>query len=186
MYRRLMVFVVLSIIGAASIYNVTTFEASAQGGGGIMGLVPNAAEDVYLTEAPKINFSKNFQYQRPLVETPPSNPSSSASEQSPPSGASGGLMGLIANSAQGVYTPGGTLSCSEGQVLDEQSGFCVPKELETAEEQPQAAEEQPQAAEEQPEQSQLEQPEQQSSDDEGDGLEDNSNDDNSGNDEDDN
>ena len=80
-------------------------------------------------------------------------------------------MGLIANGAQDVYTPGGTLSCSEGQVLDEQSGFCVPKELETAEEQPQAAEEQP---------------EQQSIDDEGDGLDDTSNDDNSGNDEDDN
>jgi len=177
MYRRLMVFVVLSIIGAASIYNLTTFEADAQCGG-IMWLVPNAAEDVYLTGAPKINYSKNFQY-RPLVETPPSNPSSSASEQLPPSGASGGgLMGLIANGAQDVYTPGGTLSCSEGQVLDEQSGFCVPKELETAEEQPQAAEEQPQAAEEQPEQ--------QSFDDEGDGLDDTSNDDNSGNDEDDN
>jgi hypothetical protein len=178
MYRRLMVFVVLSIIGAASIYNLTTFEAYAQGG--IMGLIANGAQDVYTPGNPQINISKNFQYQRPLVETPPSNPSSSASEQSPPSGASGGggLMGLIANGAQDVYTPGGTLSCSEGQVLDEQSGFCVPKELETAEEQPQAAEEQPQAAEEQPEQ--------QSFDDEGDGLDDTSNDDNSGNDEDDN
>jgi hypothetical protein len=178
MYRRLMVFVVLSIIGAALIYNLTTFEAYAQGG--IMGLIANGAQDVYTPGNPQINISKNFQYQRPLVETPPSNPSSSASEQSPPSGASGGggLMGLIANGAQDVYTPGGSLSCSEGQVLDEQSGFCVPKELETAEEQPQAAEEQPQAAEEQPEQ--------QSFDDEGDGLDDTSNDDNSGNDEDDN
>ena len=170
MHSESLIFVVISIIGAALIYNLTTFEASAQCGG-IMCLVPNAAEDVYLTGAPKINYSKNFQY-RPLVETPPSNPSSSASEQLPPSGASGGgLMGLIANGAQDVYTPGGTLSCSEGQVLDEQSGFCVPKELETAEEQPQAAEEQP---------------EQQSFDDEGDGLDDTSNDDNSGNDEDDN
>lgn len=179
MHSESLIFVVISIIGAALIYNLTTFEASAQCGG-IMCLVPNAAEDVYLTGAPKINYSKNFQYRTP-VETPPSNPSSSASEQSPPAGASGGgggLMGLIANGVQDVYTPGGTLSCSEGQVLDEQSGFCVPKELETAEEQPQAAEEQPQAAEEQPEQ--------QSFDDEGNSLDDTSNDDNSGNDDDDN
>jgi hypothetical protein len=55
-----------------------------------------------------------------------------------------------------------------GQVLDEQSGFCVPKESETAEEQ------QVVGAEEQQGQEEAEQPEQQSFDDEGDGLDDNS------------
>lgn len=115
MQRKSLIFVVISVLGAALIYSLTTFEASAQGG--IGGLVANPAEDVYSTGNPQINFSK------------------------PPSGASGGLMGLIANSAQDVYTPGGTLSCSEGQVLDEQSGFCIPKESETAEEQPVVGEE---------------------------------------------
>jgi hypothetical protein len=178
MQRKFLIFAIITVLGAALFYNLTTIEASAQCGG-IMCLIPNSAQDVYLTENPQIKFDK-IPFQRPPVETPASNPSSSTSEQSPPSGSSGGggLMGLVARGAQDVYLAG---SCSEGQVLDEQSGFCVPNELEAAEEQPQAAEEQPQAAEEQTEESQpeqLEQPEQQSSDDEGDGLDDNSDDDN--------
>ena len=193
MEHKSLIFAIISVIGAALFYNLTTIEASAQCGG-IMCLIPNSAQDVYLTENPQIKFDK-IPFQRPPVETPPSNPSSSTSEQSPPSGSSGGggLMGLVARGAQDVYLPG----CSQGQVLDEQSGFCVPKELEAqqrsnhkaAEEQPQAAEEQPQAAEEQTEEfqpEQLEQPEQQSSDDEGDGLDDNSDDDDNGDDGDDN
>ena len=178
MQHKSLIFAIISVIGAALFYNLTTIEASAQCGG-IMCLIPNSAQDVYLTENPQIKFDK-IPFQRPPVETPPSNPSSSTSEQSPPSGSSGGggLMGLVARGAQDVYLPG----CSQGQVLDEQSGFCVPKELEAAEEQPQAAEEQ--TEEFQPEQ--LEQPEQQSSDDEGDGLDDNSDDDDNGDDGDDN
>jgi hypothetical protein len=177
MQHKSLIFAIISVIGAALFYNLTTIEASAQCGG-IMCLIPNSAQDVYLTENPQIKFDK-IPFQRPPVKTPPSNPSSSTPEQSPPSGSSGGggLMGLVARGAQDVYLPG----CSQGQVLDEQSGFCVPKELEGVEEQPQAVEEQPQAVEEQTEEfqpEQLEQPEQQSSDDEGDGLDDNNDDDN--------
>jgi hypothetical protein len=75
-----------------------------------------------------------------------------------------------------VYSPE---SCSEDQVLDEQSGYCVPKESEIWEEQ------QVEGTEEKQEQTDLGQPDQQSFDDEGDGLDDNYNDDNGGNDEDD-
>jgi hypothetical protein len=50
----------------------------------------------------------------------------------------GGLMSLVANSAQDVYTPP---SCSEGQVLDEQSDFCVVKQSEAEEEQAAVADE---------------------------------------------
>jgi hypothetical protein len=169
-----------------------------------MGLIANGAQDVYLTENPEIKYGK-IPYQRPSVETPSSNPSSvgggcggimclipnsaqdvyltgetssnpssSAPEQSPPFTISGDLKGLPPPPLA-VDTPP---SCSEDQVLDEQSGFCVPKQLETSEGQ------QVVGAEEQQEQTELEQPEQQSSDDEGDVVDDNSNDDNGINDED--
>jgi hypothetical protein len=161
-YCKSLKFLVISFIGVASVCNLTTIEASAQCGG-IMCLIPNSAQDVYLTGEPGW--------------TPPSNSNLSTSEQSNPSGSSGGgLMGLVARGAQDVYSPE---SYSEDQVLDEQSGFCVPKESEISEEQ------QVEGTEEQQEQTDLEQPDQQSFDDEGDGLDDNNNDDNSGNDEDD-
>ena len=203
MHRRSIIFVVISVIGAASIYNLNAFEAYAQGG--IMGLIANGAQDVYLTGNPEIKYGK-IPYQRQPVETsssnpssvgggcggimclipnsaqdvyltgePSSNPSSSASEQSPPFTISGDLKGLP-TPPLAVDTPP---SCSEDQVIDEQSVFCVPKQLETAEGQ------QAVGAEEQKEQTEPEQPEQQSFDDEGDGVDDSSND-NENNDEEDN
>lgn len=204
MHSKSLIFVVISVIGAASICNLTAIEASAQGGG-IIGLTAQGAQDVYLTENPEIKYGK-IPYQRPPVETPSSNPSSVG-------GGCGGIMCLIPNSAQDVYLTGeptsnpsssapeqsppftisGDLkglptpplavdvppSCPEDQVLDEQSGFCVPKQSETVEGQ------QAVGAEEQQEQTEPEQPEQQSSDDEVDTVDDSSNDED-GNDEKDN
>jgi hypothetical protein len=200
MHRWSIIFVVISVIGAALIYNLTTFEVYAQGG--IIGLTANGAQDVYLTENPEIKYGK-IPYQRPPVETPSSNPSSVG-------GGCGGIMCLIPNSAQDVYLTGApssnpsssapeqsppftisgdlkgppnpTLavdaqpSCSEDQVLDEQSGFCVPKQSETAEGQ------QVVGAEEKKEQTEPEQPDQQTFDNEGDSVDENSNDEDGNND----
>jgi hypothetical protein len=48
MHRSSLIFMVISGIGVASMYNLTTFEAYAQRGG-IMCLIPNSAQDIYLT-----------------------------------------------------------------------------------------------------------------------------------------
>lgn len=110
----------ISVLGAALIYNLTTFEASAQGG--IIGLVARGSQDVIL----------------PQQDCPPAQPNCETVPPGQSVPAQGNLTGLVPNAAPDVYS---SRSCSVGQVLDDQSGLCVPLLSETAEEQPAVGEE---------------------------------------------
>jgi hypothetical protein len=76
------------------------------GGGGLMGLVANGAQDVYLTGPPQIN--PDVTYQRTPSSVPDLaqdvNEPGTPQEGTPPGGCSS-LMCLVPNSAQDVYTP---------------------------------------------------------------------------------
>jgi hypothetical protein len=73
------------------------------GGGGLMGLVANGAQDVYLTGPPQVT------YERTPSSVPDSAPDvngpGTPQEGASPSGGCNSIMCMTANGAQDVYTP---------------------------------------------------------------------------------